>query len=157
MPLLINNYGVIVDDWVYLDDEQALNRHRRVILSPARLLREITQLTKAQLAIGVKLDAAAAVEEIIPLLDLVEVVVLEFTNFTDGRAFSQARLLRQRYGFEGNIRAHGDVLRDQLDFMKRCGFDQFQIAETEDPDLAVHAFSDISSPYQSNLNQSAGR
>ena len=59
---------------------------------------------------------------------------LTFPAFTDGRAFSQARLLRQRFGYKGEIRATGNVLRDQYAFMQRCGFDAFEVAE--DTDLA---------------------
>jgi len=82
-----------------------------------------------------------------------ELVRLHFNAFSDGRPFSQAMLLRERYAYRGNIRAHGDVLRDQLSFMQRCGINQFSLAESEDVDLALAAFQDISESYQPVLQQ----
>ena len=73
---------------------------------------------------------------------------VNFTSFADGRPFSQAKLLRERFSYTGDIRAHGQVLRDQLAFMRCCGINQFSLAEGEDVELALAAFNDISSSYQ---------
>jgi len=73
-------------------------------------------------------------------------IILEFPAFKDGRAYSQARLLRERYGYTGEIRARGDVLRDQLLFMARCGVDAFEF--TGDVDGANAALSEFSFAYQ---------
>ncbi|WP_375201363.1 DUF934 domain-containing protein [Hyphococcus sp.] len=73
-------------------------------------------------------------------------IVLEFPAFKDGRAYSQARLLRERYGYTGEIRARGDVLRDQLLFMARCGVDAFEF--TGDVDGANAALEEFSFAYQ---------
>ncbi len=73
-------------------------------------------------------------------------IILEFPAFKDGRAYSQARLLRERYGYTGEIRARGDVLRDQLLFMARCGVDAFEF--TGDVDGANAAMSEFSFAYQ---------
>ena len=73
-------------------------------------------------------------------------IILEFPAFKDGRAYSQARLLRERYGFTGEIRARGDVLRDQLLFMARCGVDAFEF--TGDVDGANAALGEFSFAYQ---------
>ncbi|MEM9014524.1 MAG: DUF934 domain-containing protein [Pseudomonadota bacterium] len=75
------------------------------------------------------------------------VIVLDFPSFADGRAYSQARLLRERYGFRGEIRARGDILRDQLFFMVRCGIDGFEM-DTGDAATANDAFSEFSFAYQ---------
>ena len=77
--------------------------------------------------------------------------VLKFEGFSDGRAFSQARLLRERYRFTGEIRARGEVLRDQLSFMQRCGFTEFELEDNTDIKLALSAFGDISHSYQPEL------
>ena len=77
-------------------------------------------------------------------------------SFADGRAFSQARLLRERFSFQGDIHAQGEVLRDQLSFMQRCGVSQFRLAEREDTELALSAFADISKNYQPELKVYAG-
>lgn len=75
------------------------------------------------------------------------VVILEFPQFKDGRAYSQARLLRERIGFDGEIRARGNVLRDQLSFMARCGIDGFEIA-AGDAASANAALNEFSLAYQ---------
>ncbi len=74
------------------------------------------------------------------------VIILDFPKFKDGRAYSQARLLRERYGYTGEIRARGDILRDQLLFMARCGFDAFEF--TGDADGANAALKEFSFAYQ---------
>lgn len=74
------------------------------------------------------------------------VIILDFPKFRDGRAYSQARLLRERYGYTGEIRARGDILRDQLLFMARCGFDAFEFAG--DADGANAALAEFSFAYQ---------
>jgi uncharacterized protein (DUF934 family) len=68
----------------------------------------------------------------VPYLDRLAAVALVFPSFRDGRAYSQARLLRERYGFEGELRATGQVLRDQFVFMLRAGFDAFEVKKDSD-------------------------
>jgi uncharacterized protein (DUF934 family) len=81
------------------------------------------------------------------------VIAVEFTNFTDGRGYSTGRLLRQRYGWKGELRAFGDVQRDQLFYLMRCGFDAFALREGEDVDVALTAFNDFSERYQAAVDQ----
>lgn len=77
--------------------------------------------------VGVKLDAGEMVDSLLPDLDRLSLVALSFPKFGDGRAFSKASILRGQHGFKGEIRAVGDVLWDQLQLMRRCGFDAFLI------------------------------
>jgi uncharacterized protein (DUF934 family) len=79
--------------------------------------------------------------------DKLAVIAVRFPKFTDGRGYSIARLLR-RLGWKGELRAVGDVLRDQLFYMTRCGFDAFALREDQDAQVALTAFSDFSAPYQ---------
>lgn len=79
--------------------------------------------------LGVRLKSDQAPEEIAEDLHRLQVVALEFPKFTDGRAYSAARLLRERYGYTGEVRAVGQVLRDQAAFLLRCGFDAFEVPE----------------------------
>ena len=67
------------------------------------------------------------VEALVPDLARIAVVMLDFPKYTDGRAYSQARLLRERHGYRGELRATGNVLRDQLLLMRRCGFDAYEV------------------------------
>ncbi len=80
-------------------------------------------------------------------------IILDFPAFKDGRAYSQARLLRERYGYSGEIRARGDILRDQLLFMARCGFDAFEYQG--DVASAEAAMREFSFAYQSAADQAA--
>jgi uncharacterized protein (DUF934 family) len=79
--------------------------------------------------LGIRLRADQPPAEIVVDLDRFQVIALEFPSFVDGRAYSYARLLRERHGYRGELRAVGNVLRDQALFMRRCGFDSFEVAE----------------------------
>ncbi len=147
MPQLIDSSGPLIDDWIRLDDAMP-PRGGRVIVSLERLKREWREISASDFAVGVELAADEPIEEILPLLPRLEIVVLNFGKFADGRAFSQASLLRNRHGYGGIIRASGEVLRDQLAFMQRSGFDQFELADGEDPASALDAFTEISLSYQ---------
>jgi uncharacterized protein (DUF934 family) len=81
------------------------------------------------------------------------VVAVRFPKFGDGRGFSLARLLRERYGYKGELRAIGAVGRDHLYYMAQCGFDAFELRAGEDPDEALAAFGDFSDAYQSTTAQ----
>ena len=97
-----------------------------------------------RVALGVELEPAAAVEELLPFFGHLPIVVLRFDNFADGRAFNQARLLRDRYAYRIDIRAIGDVICNQLAFIRRCGFNQFQLGDNENIVFAFKSFGDIS-------------
>ena len=81
-------------------------------------------------------------------LDGVNLVVLEFPKFTDGRAYSQARLLRERLGYRGELRATGAVFLDQLPFLLRCGFDSFESDQKGFGEALVRARTLFSVVYQ---------
>lgn len=106
------------------------------------------ELLNRGVRVGVRLGAADSVDEIGRDLDAIGLVALEFESFSEGRPYTQARLLRQRYGYRGEIRAVGDVSRDRLAFMERCGFDAFELGEQRDLDRALSAFAEISDVYQ---------
>jgi uncharacterized protein (DUF934 family) len=102
---------------------------------------------------GVWLDShelPAALTDDLPGIPL---IALNFPEFKDGRPFSSARELRQRMAYKGEIRAIGDVLRDQLFFMRRCGFDAYVLREDQDMDTALAAFNDFHDAYQPAIDQ----
>lgn len=76
------------------------------------------------------------------------VIAVNFPKFSDGRGYSIGRLLRERYGYKGELRAVGEVARDHLHAMEQCGFNAFQLREGEDPQEALAAFGDFSDSYQ---------
>ncbi len=81
------------------------------------------------------------------------VVAVNFPKFGDGRGYSTARLLRERYGWKGELRAIGDIFRDQLFFLSSCGFSSYALREGEDPQEALAAFGDFSEAYQSSVER----
>ena len=100
-----------------------------VILSLARFQAEGDRLLSEGRAVGVRLKSDEEAEALAYDLPRLALVALEFPKFRDGRAYSNARILRERYGFKGEVRAVGDVLREQAMFMLRCGFDAFEPAD----------------------------
>jgi uncharacterized protein (DUF934 family) len=83
----------------------------------------------------------------------VRAIAVNFPKYGDGRGYSIARLLRERYGYKGELRAVGVVARDHLQLMAQCGFDAFQLREGEDPQAALDAFDDLSENYQATAAQ----
>jgi uncharacterized protein (DUF934 family) len=156
MSPVISSSELIEDIWATLDDHQFIDDRSNVIVSFNRLTQQWDRLVALPINLGVILEPTSAVEDVIPFLDQLQIVVLQFKAFADGRAFSQARLLRDRYAYRGDIRAVGNVFCDQLWFMKRSGFNQFQPGEGEDLELAFRIFGEISQTYQTELKQSLG-
>ena len=82
-----------------------------------------------------------------------QVIAIDFPQFTDGRGYSTARLLRERYGYKGEIRAVGEVLRDNLFYLSRCGFDAFVLSDQADLEGDLEGFNDFSDAYQNSAEQ----
>lgn len=106
-----------------------------VIVPFERWERERDELARYRGRLGVRLTGADAVEALRDDLGRLALIAIEFPSFTDGRGFSQARLLREAYGFKGEIRAVGDFLPDQLAFLARCGFDSFELSNPSGVDI----------------------
>ncbi len=85
-------------------------------------------------------------------LDKVALVAVHFPKFGDGRGYSTGTLLRTRHGYRGELRAFGDIGRDHLFFLVRCGFDAFRLADHRDPEDALAAFNDFSVRYQGSVD-----
>lgn len=152
MPSVIKHRRIVEDRWQHLADEAELPAGP-VIVSLARWQRERAILLKRGQPVGVRLPNTANVADLAADLSLLEVVALEFPKFADGRAHSQARLLRERYGYQGELRAVGDVLRDQLFFMARNGFDAFELRADRSLEDALKAFDEFSESYQPAADQ----
>ena len=104
-----------------------------IIVSFTRFQAEGDTLLSQDRLVGVRLTAEESVDDLAYDLPRIAVVALEFPKYRDGRAYTGARLLRERYHFKGEIRAVGDVLREQAQFMVRCGFDGFEPADGSSP------------------------
>ena len=132
MPLLKDD-ALIEDAWVAVADGDDIPASSPAIVSLERWTTLSKELAGRNAPLGVRLRSDQSPAGIAGDLHRFSLVALEFPTFKDGRAFSHARLLRERYGFQGEIRAVGKVLKDQYLFMRRCGFDAFEIAAGEDP------------------------
>ena len=117
------------DDWAHAESAEALAGNGRVILPLQAFLDldpEVRESAKERL--GVQLQPGEQLDKIIGLLDQLSLVALAFPAFSDGRSFSKAELLRSRHGYEGPLRATGQVLIDQLPHMLRVGFSEFEVS-----------------------------
>ena len=102
--------------------------------------------------VGLWLEPDDEVEAIADVVTLFPVIGLNFPTFFDGRCLSTANLLRRKYGFEGELRAIGDVRRDQLEQMKRCGINAFSLAEGQDVTGALEALKGFTYAYQATID-----
>ena len=123
---VIKGREIVEDHWRFVDGEAVDGLGDADIIVSFSHWREARDgLTGHNGGLGVQLEPDDAVEEIAEDLDRFQVIALNFPSFTDGRHYSTARLLRERYGYTGELRAVGDVLRDQIFYLHRCGFDAY--------------------------------
>jgi uncharacterized protein (DUF934 family) len=163
MPTLIRKRQLAADSWRLLDDPApwlAVGEDGFVPDFPAAgaliVPLGLWRLRRADLLdrgapVGVRLAPGEGPEEIADDLEHLALVAVHFPKFSDGRGLSAARILRERYGYEGEVRAVGDVLRDQLGFLERCGFDAFALRDDQDPAAALAAFGELSDAYQGTV------
>ena len=145
---LIKHGQLVADEFIAVADDEALPAEGAVLVSLARWQAERAALLERGLPVGVRLKSDQSPELIADDLDRVSLVALEFPQFRDGRAYSYARMLRERYGYEGEVRAVGDVLMEQLHFMVRTGFDAFELAGDDPLGQYETAMADFSIWYQ---------
>ncbi|ABE59244.1 MULTISPECIES: DUF934 domain-containing protein [Chromohalobacter] len=141
---LIVGRHVVEDDWtLLLEDEAPHSVNGRAIVPLAQWQAAPGDDVAPLLASDTELTPELATQLLgAPL------IAIDFPKFTDGRGYSLARLLRERYGYQGQIRAVGDVLIDQLYYMSRCGFDAFWLREDQIVEDALNALDTFSLSYQ---------
>ena len=147
MPL-VKSGRVATDTFVHLADDAELPGDGAVLISAARFLENPESVSRRPGKTGVIWPNNRDVDDLVPYLDRIAVVALVFPTFRDGRAYSQARLLRERYGFKGELRATGQVLRDQFVFMLRAGFDAFEVKKEADAEAFTSTAKRYSVFYQ---------
>jgi uncharacterized protein (DUF934 family) len=155
MAQIIKHRAVIQDNWQLLEQESIgkLPFSGDVIVPLDLWISERDTLSFRLGRIGVWLETDADPAAFAHDLPRFDVIAVRFASATDGRGYSLARLLRERYGFRGELRAIGDVLRDQLFYLSRCGFDAFALRADQDPHKALFAFDDFSEAYQASVEQ----
>ena len=153
---LVEGGRVVHDLWTTVGDADALHAlpdDAPVLVPLALWSAERDALLVRKGCMGVSLGPADDPSVISDDLGQFELVAIDFPRFTDGRGYSIARLLRERYGYSGHLRAVGDVLRDQLFYMLRCGFDQFAMKHEGHLDDAMTAWRDFSEAYQTSVDR----
>ena len=152
MPTYIKRGGealtLVEDPFTKVADDDQYLPQGDVILSLNRFQSDGERLLSEGRAVGVCVATDQTVESLAYDLPRLSVVALEFPKFRDGRQYSNARLLRERYAYEGEVRAVGDVLREQALFMIRCGIDAFEPSDGSTPEAWAHVAGRFRHVYQ---------
>ncbi|MBT1512319.1 DUF934 domain-containing protein [Bradyrhizobium sp. SRL28] len=147
MPL-VKNARTTTDLFVQIADGAELPGDGAILVPAARFLEDPEAVLKHAGKVGVVWPNNRDLDDLVPYLDRLAAVALVFPSFRDGRAYSQARLLRERHGYDGELRATGQVLRDQFVFMSRAGFDAFEVKKDADADAFAETMKRYSVFYQ---------
>jgi uncharacterized protein (DUF934 family) len=146
---LIKDKRVVTDDpWLSVADGDPIPATGDVLISWQRFDREDIDPETRDGRVGLRIEPEDDLLQVITHLPKVGLLAIDFPKFGDGRGYSKARLLRERYQYKGELRAVGEVLTDQLFYMLRCGFDSFQLAAGKDTEAALRAFETFTVKYQ---------
>ena len=149
MPQLIRNGAVVDDPATLLRDAYSLTDlpQRGTVIVPLALWLAERGALRARGDVGVLLEPEDDPGALAGDVAALALIAVDFPKFADGRGYSTARLLRERYRYEGELRAVGDVLRDQLFYMAECGFDAFAVREDRDASAALAGLADFTGLY----------
>lgn len=151
---IIKKGEIVTSRWVHLQAADPLPAEPvDVTVELSRFVAEHGSLARHPGRVGVRLAPADDVEPHLPALLELPLIAVEFPRFTDGRGYSLGRLLRERHGYRGELRAVGNVLRDQLFYMHRCGFDAFELQPGKSLQEALEAFGELSVRYQAAVDE----
>jgi uncharacterized protein (DUF934 family) len=143
---LLRNSQVVVDQWRYVAEAATDVAAPLIVTLPQWQMEPDTWLARGT-PLGLMLSPAHRVEQIAADLEHFTLIAAEFSGPAEGRGYTQARQLREQWAFSGELRATGYVRRDQLFFMARCGFNSFELPDTDIED-AYSAFSTFTAAYQ---------
>ena len=155
MPRLIKDGAIVDDRWTLVREPASLAAlpPETPVIVPLTLWKSDRNALPVHGELGVWLkpdeDPAALAGDLASL----PLIAVDFPKFTDGRGYSTAKLLRDKYGFTGELRAIGDVLRDQLYYMRQCGFDAFAVRADRSLEDALKGLADFSDGYQATVRQ----
>ena len=143
MPKLVKNNRVSNDNWQLVAKGETIPTTGKVLVNVADWSDELSAR-----GAGLWLDSDQPPEQIRADVNSLPLIAINFPVFTDGRGYSYASLLRKELAYTGELRAIGDVLRDQMFYMQRCGFDAFAVREDHNADAAIASLSDFDNCYQ---------
>lgn len=150
MPI-IKDQQILENTWTFVDDDAPMVSSGDITVSFNRWMDEKAALPQHSGKVGVRLspaDNVAALSDDLPFIKLIE---LNFPAFADGRTFSQTHLLRSRYSYQGEIRAIGNYMADQVFYLHRVGVDSFEFNNPKDMELALSAIKDFTVRYQASF------
>ncbi len=148
---IIKDKQIIEDSWIHIADDEKIVAGD-ITLSLARWNKEKTTLANHQGNIGIRIAPSDDISEIADELKNITLIAVELPAFTDGRAFSHARLLRSRYNYQGEIRAIGSYMADQVFYLQRVGVNAFELKNTEELTVALSTLNDFTVKYQASTN-----
>lgn len=153
MQHLIKDRQRIEDDaWTLVDKEADVPADGPVILPLKTYLEQQAQWRESGRSVGVWLDEDEMADDVADALEGLELIAIAFPKFADGRGFSKARLLRERLGFSGEIRAIGDFLPDQVFYMHRCGVNAFACRSESEAETTLSLLDTFSVRYQADVD-----
>jgi uncharacterized protein (DUF934 family) len=153
---IVDGGRIVDDDWTCVDTAEGLHIVDPVaplLVSHSLWASDRDALLARPAPLGVRLEPDDDPSCIAPDLGHFALIAIHFPKFSDGRGFSIARLLRERYGYTGPLRAVGDVMRDQMFYLLRCGFDQFALKHEAQLDDALTAYRDFTEGYQTSVER----
>ncbi|AEF98725.1 DUF934 domain-containing protein [Methylomonas methanica] len=148
MPI-IKDQQILENTWTFVEDDAPLTSGD-ITVSVTRWTQEKAALLQHSGKVGIRLAPADDVASLGDELPFIKLIELNFPAFTDGRTFSQARLLKNRYNYQGEIRAIGNYMADQVFYLHRVGVDSFEFNNPKDMELALSAIKDFSVRYQAS-------
>ncbi len=155
MPKLVKDGAIVDDGWTLLDKSaEDISVPEGAVIVPLNVWLAQCEVLRERSDVGVWLDSDETAEQIGADATALPLIALNFPSFNDGRAFSTARLLRERYQFKGELRAVGEFVRDQLCYLRRCGFNAFAFSDDSvDLQGALKSLNDFSEYYQAAVDQ----
>ncbi len=149
---IIRDRAIVDDDFVHVAGGDEQPAEAKPIVPLAAFVSSRETLFARHAAVGVRI-ASDKLPADVPDLTRLALIAIEFPKFTDGRGYSVARMLRQRHGFRGELRAVGWVLRDQLQYLERCGFNAFELLPGKPLESGLEAFGELSVAYQAAVDE----
>ena len=157
MATIISRQQVLADNWQLLklaaDGSIEIPSDGDVIVPLSTWLEQRDALVKRTGQLGVWLEGSDDPALLVADIKHFDLIAVHFQQFTDGRGYSIARLLRARYGWQRELRAVGDVLRDQIFYLSSCGFNTFALRADQDVQAAITAFDDFTETYQASVER----
>ncbi|HNC02357.1 MAG TPA: DUF934 domain-containing protein, partial [Agitococcus sp.] len=153
MPNIIKDGAIVADTYQLVTEAGALPAQDIVVsLDVWQQQREAILAHPYKKAVLLKPDQHP--EVLVEDVKQLDMIALDFPAFADGRGYSYATLLRQRFGFTGELRATGDVFKDNLFYLKRCGFNSFAVRADKDIHVALQGLNNFSESYQASVDES---